>query len=76
MGVQNAFACGSGPEGSIPMHLARNDRFEKDWTPLMIEQGFEQEGTSNWYRTPSASSVCRDLDKIDSILAESEKLAA
>ncbi len=50
--VQNAFNIGSGPEGSIPMHLARNDRFEKDWQPLMEEQGFEQIETSNWYRTP------------------------
>jgi dTDP-4-dehydrorhamnose reductase len=71
--VQNAFNIGSGPQGSMPMHLSCNDRFEKDWTPLMVEQGFEQEGTSNWYRTPSVS---RDLDKIDAILAESEKQAA
>ncbi len=52
MCVQNAFNCGSGPQGSIPMHLECNDRFEKDWTPLMQEQGFLQEGESNWYRTP------------------------
>lgn len=50
--VQNAFNIGSGPQGSLPMHLTRNDRFEKDWTPLMAEQGFEQIETSNWYRTP------------------------
>ena len=47
--AQNAFACGSGPEGSIPMHLARNDRFEKEWDPLLTTQGFTQE-SSNWYR--------------------------
>ena len=47
--VQNAFACGSGERGSIPMHLERNDRFEKDWDPLMTQIGMDQE-SSNWYR--------------------------
>lgn len=47
--VQNAFACGSGERGSIPMHLERNDRFEKDWDPLMAQIGMEQE-SSNWYK--------------------------
>jgi len=47
--VQNAFNCGSGDRGSIPMHLACNDRFEKDWDPLMAQIGMEQE-SSNWYR--------------------------
>ena len=46
---QNAFACGSGDNGSIPMHLARNDRYEKDWDPLLAGMGFIQE-SSNWYR--------------------------
>lgn len=46
---QNAFACGSGPDGSIPMHLARNDRWEKDWDPHLASIGFVQE-TSNCYR--------------------------
>ena len=50
--AQNAFACGSGPDGSIPMHLAVNDRFEKDWDPLLTAIGFEQI-SSNWYRRPS-----------------------
>jgi dTDP-4-dehydrorhamnose reductase len=45
---QNAFGIGS--EGSIPMHLKRNDRYEKEWTPLMSMLGFQQEGTSNWWR--------------------------
>lgn len=49
--AQNAFACGSGPDGSIPMHLAANDRFEKDWDPLLASVGFEQI-SSNWYRRP------------------------
>lgn len=50
--AQNAFACGSGPDGSIPMHLAVNDRFERDWDPLLAAVGFEQI-SSNWYRRPS-----------------------
>lgn len=49
--AQNAFACGSGPDGSIPMHLAVNDRFERDWDPLLAAVGFEQI-SSNWYRRP------------------------
>lgn len=49
--AQNAFACGSGPNGSIPCHLERNDRFEKDWDPLLSSIGFVQE-SSNWYRKP------------------------
>lgn len=49
--AQNAFNCGSGPNGSIPCHLERNDRFEKDWDPLLLQVGFVQE-TSNWYQKP------------------------
>jgi dTDP-4-dehydrorhamnose reductase len=47
--AQNAFAIGSGADGSMPMHLAVNDRFEKDWDPLLSDLGFVQE-SSNWYR--------------------------
>jgi dTDP-4-dehydrorhamnose reductase len=47
--AQNAFGIGS--DGSMPMHLTRNDRFEKDWDPLLSELGFVQE-SSNWYRVP------------------------
>lgn len=47
--VQNAFNCGSGKRGSIPCHLARNDRYEKEWDPLMASIGMVQE-SSNWYR--------------------------
>jgi len=47
--AQNAFACGSGPSGSIPMHLSCNDRFEADWDPMLSSIGFEQL-SSNWYR--------------------------
>jgi len=35
------------------MHLERNDRFEKDYGPLMLDIGFIQEGTSNWWRKPA-----------------------
>ena len=48
--AQNAFACGSGPNGSIPCHLERNDRYEKDWTPLVASLDLQQIETSNWYR--------------------------
>jgi hypothetical protein len=47
--AQNAFAIGSGPDGSIPMHLARNDRFERDWDPLLASLGFEAL-SPQWYR--------------------------
>ncbi len=47
--AQNAFAIGSGPEGSMPMHLSVNDKYEKDWDPLLTAVGFEQL-SSNWYR--------------------------
>lgn len=48
--LQNAFAIGSGPNGSIPCHLERNDKYETEYGPLMLEIGFVQEGTSNWWR--------------------------
>jgi 2-polyprenyl-3-methyl-5-hydroxy-6-metoxy-1,4-benzoquinol methylase len=47
--VQNAFAIGSGPQGDMPMHLACNDRFEKDWDRLLVDVGFCQLA-SNWYQ--------------------------
>lgn len=46
--AQNAFNCGSGPDGGMPMHLDRNNRFEKDWDPLLERLGFKQL-SSNWY---------------------------
>jgi hypothetical protein len=52
--AQNAFACGSGPQGAMPMHLAVNDRFEKDWDPLLTAVGFEQLGPQ-WYQRRGAS---------------------
>jgi len=39
------------------MHLTRNDRFETDWTPLLAELGFAQEGLSNWWRAPSVPAA-------------------
>lgn len=45
---QNAFNCGSGPDGSIPCHLAQNDKYEKEWTPLMESIGFT--GSGNWWK--------------------------
>lgn len=47
--AQNAFAIGSGEQGSMPMHLSCNDRYEKDWDPMLAQIGFVQE-SSNWYR--------------------------
>lgn len=47
--AQNAFNCGSGDDGPMPMHLARNDHFEKDWDPMLLGLGFEQL-SSNWYQ--------------------------
>jgi SAM-dependent methyltransferase len=46
--AQNAFNCGSGENGSIPCHLARNDKYETEWTPLLTSLGFSQQ-SSNWY---------------------------
>lgn len=48
--AQNAFGAGSGPEGSIPMHLEKNDQYANEWDPLLASLGFRQE-SSNWYRT-------------------------
>lgn len=45
--AQNAFGIGS--DGSMPMHLKVNDRFEKDWDPTLFAQGFEQI-SPQWYR--------------------------
>ena len=47
--AQNGFAIGSGEDGPMPMHLACNDRFEKDWDPLLVRIGFEQLNPQ-WYR--------------------------
>ena len=47
--AQNAFAIGSGPDGSLPMHLACNDRWEKDWDPHLAALGFRQL-SPQWYQ--------------------------
>lgn len=46
--AQNAFAIGSGTDGSIPMHLACNDKYEQEWDPHLASLGFRQTA-SNWY---------------------------
>lgn len=57
--AQNAFDCGSGPDGAIPCHLSVNDKFAHAaphtegmalWDYLLTKEiGFVQE-SSNWYR--------------------------
>ena len=47
--AQNAFGIGSGPDGSIPCHLSRNDRYETEWGGLMRSLQMAAEG-SNWWR--------------------------
>lgn len=49
--AQNAFACGSGPDGAMPMHLAGNDMYETEWDPMLRRIGFIQD-SSNWYIKP------------------------
>jgi len=51
-GWQNAFNCGSGENGSIPCHLSINDKYEKEWAPLLKSIGFVQE-SGNWARKPA-----------------------
>jgi SAM-dependent methyltransferase len=56
--AQNAFDCGSGPNGAIPCHLSINDKYAHAaphtngmalWDHLLInELGFHQD-SSNWY---------------------------
>jgi hypothetical protein len=47
--AQNAFGIGSGPDGSIPCHLSRNDRYETEWGELMRSLQMAADG-SNWWR--------------------------
>lgn len=47
--AQNAFGIGDHEHGgSIPMHLTRNNRFEKDWAPLLEEIGFTDNKNGWW----------------------------
>lgn len=49
---QNAFAIGDDEhEGSIPMHLSKNNRFVTDWEPLLRTIGFVKE-PSGWWSKP------------------------
>jgi dTDP-4-dehydrorhamnose reductase/SAM-dependent methyltransferase len=50
--AQNAFGIGDDEhEGSIPMHLVRNNRFVKDWEPLLRTIGFTTTG-NGWWNKP------------------------
>lgn len=47
--AQNAFAIGDDDHGgSIPMHLTVNNRFERDWIPLLESLGFVHQ-VSEWW---------------------------
>lgn len=46
--AQNAFAIGSGDHGSMPMHLARNDRYESEWRGLLLGSGWS-DAQGNWW---------------------------
>lgn len=61
--AQNAFGMGSGPDGAMPMHLACNDRFEKDWDPLLAKIGFRQIA-SNWYEKPALPASVMQADSV------------
>jgi dTDP-4-dehydrorhamnose reductase len=52
--AQNAFGIGDeAHEGSIPMHLVRNNRFVKDWDPLLARIGFVRSDPWNgWWQKP------------------------
>ncbi len=54
--AQNAFGIGSGENGSMPMHLAVNDKYEREWDPMLFGMGFRQL-SSNWYESPAEVSV-------------------
>ena len=45
----DSFGCASGPQGAMPMHLARNDRFATEWDEHLAGLGFVQE-SDDWYR--------------------------
>lgn len=50
--AQNAFGIGDNEhEGSIPMHLVRNNRFVTDWEPLLRTIGFTTTG-NGWWNKP------------------------
>lgn len=49
--AQNAFGIGDDEhEGSIPMHLVRNNRFVYEWPALLTDVGFEHEIAEWWIK--------------------------
>lgn len=51
--AQNAFGIGDAEHGnSIPMHLSVNNRFEKDWAPMLSNIGFVVDPNSGWWTKP------------------------
>lgn len=49
--AQNAFAIGDlEHEGSIPMHLVRNNHYEHDWATLLQDVGFDHEVAEWWIK--------------------------
>lgn len=46
--AQNAFGIGSGESGPMPMHLERNDRYEKEWRDLLLTTGWS-DAQGNWW---------------------------
>lgn len=49
--AQNAFGIGDDEhEGSIPMHLTRNNRYVTDWEPLLRTIGFAKQPSGWWER--------------------------
>jgi len=51
--AQNAFGIGDAEHGnSIPMHLSKNNIWEKEWNNLLEKTGFERTGEGEWWRKP------------------------
>jgi hypothetical protein len=54
--AQNAFGIGDDEhEGSIPMHLTRNNRFVTDWKPFVLKQGMIEE-PGGWFKKPEENN--------------------
>jgi 2-polyprenyl-3-methyl-5-hydroxy-6-metoxy-1,4-benzoquinol methylase len=48
--AQNAFAIGDAEHGnSIPMHLSINNKYEKDWDPMLGSIGFIRHENGQWW---------------------------
>jgi len=51
--AQNAFAIGDAEHGnSIPMHLSINNKYEKEWAPMMEKIGFTLNSQNGWWIKP------------------------